>query len=313
MFKITVVGAGSVGSTIAYSLAVQSLASEIVLVDINTEKALGEAMDIRQGMPFCGPVRVYAGSYADSKDSDIVVITSGIARRPGQTRIDLCEINVGIIKSVAESVVKHSPNAIYVIVSNPVDILTHAFVKYSGLPENQIIGSGTILDTSRLKARISEYYDVSQKNIHAFVLGEHGDTSFVPWSLATVAGQPIDRYKKFSDFVEELPEFDRDEAENYVRTSGAKVIKRKGATFYAIALAVCHICKAISYSTETILTVSAPLHGEYGIEDVSLSLMTEVGRKGHGRLITPELTDEELKKLHNSADALKAIIKELKI
>ena len=194
--KVTIIGAGSVGSTIAYTLVVNGTASEIVLVDINTEKALGEALDIRQGTPFCSPATIYAGSYADAKDSDIVILTSGVARKPGQSRLDLAQTNVNITKSIIPEVVKHAPDAIYIIVSNPVDILTYQFCKTSGLREEQIIGSGTILDTARLRSRLAEYYHINQQNVHAYVFGEHGDTSFVPWSIGNISNVAIDQYSK---------------------------------------------------------------------------------------------------------------------
>ena len=214
MNKITVIGTGSVGSTIAYTLTVMGLASEIVMIDINQEKSLGEALDIRQGVPFCNPANVYAGSYADAKDSNIVIITSGVARKPGQSRLDLAQTNVNILKAVAKEIVKYAPDATYIIVSNPVDILTYVFHKVSGIPESRIIGSGTILDTARLRSRISEYYNVNQKNVHAYVLGEHGDSSFVPWSIANISNVPIEQYKSAVVSTQLLPEFDREEVEN---------------------------------------------------------------------------------------------------
>ena len=185
--KITIIGAGSVGSTIAYNLSNNDLASEIVLIDINKEKVEGEVMDIVQGTSFRNPISIVAGDYEDAKDSDIVIITSGIARKPGQTRIELTQTNVNILKSITPQIVKEAPNALYIIVSNPVDIMTYVFTKISGLPENQIIGSGTLLDTARLRFGLSEHFEVAQKNIHAYVFGEHGDTSFVPWSCADVS------------------------------------------------------------------------------------------------------------------------------
>ena len=178
--KITIIGAGSVGSTIAYNLSNNDIASEIVLIDINKEKVEGEVMDIVQGTSFRNPISIVAGDYEDAKDSDIVIITSGIARKPGQTRIELTQTNVNILKSITPQIVKEAPNALYIIVSNPVDIMTYVFTKISGLPENQIIGSGTLLDTARLRFGLSEHFEVAQKNIHAYVFGEHGDTSFVP-------------------------------------------------------------------------------------------------------------------------------------
>ena len=194
MNKITIIGSGSVGATIAYTLTVMGVASEIVMIDINNNKALGEALDIRQGTPFCSPCSVYAGSYADSKDSDIVIITSGVARKPGQSRLDLAQTNVNIIKSIIPNITRYAPDAIYLIVSNPVDILTYTFCKCSGLPQSHIIGSGTILDTARLRARLSEYFSINQLNVHAYVLGEHGDSSFVPWSLANISNIPVQDY-----------------------------------------------------------------------------------------------------------------------
>ncbi|MGN1106443.1 MAG: L-lactate dehydrogenase, partial [Huintestinicola sp.] len=192
--KVTIIGAGSVGSTIAYTMVVDGIASEIVLVDINENKALGEAMDIVQGVPFCSPCSIYAGSYEDAKDSDVVILTSGVARKPGQSRLELAQTNVNITKSIIPQIVKYAPNAIYIIVSNPIDILTYQFIKTSGLPANHIIGSGTTLDTSRLRTGLAETFNISQQNVHAYVFGEHGDSSFVPWSLANVSSIPIDQY-----------------------------------------------------------------------------------------------------------------------
>lgn len=312
MNKITVIGTGSVGSTIAYTLTTAGLASEIVMIDINGEKALGEALDIRQGTPFCNPCTIYAGNYSDAVDSNIVVITSGVARKPGQSRLDLAQTNVNILKSITPEIVRYAPDATYVIVSNPVDILTYAFCKYSGLPEERIIGSGTILDTARLRSRISEYYSVSQQNVHAYVLGEHGDSCFVPWSIANISNVPVEDYgKSVLGADNEYPELKRNEVEEYVRKSGARVIQRKGATFYAVSMSVCHICKCLLSGIDTTLTVSTMLHGEYGIDDVCLSLLNVVGNDGaHSKIMLP-LNDLELGQLRASADSLKNVIKSI--
>ncbi len=309
MNKITVIGTGSVGSTIAYTLTVMGLASEVVMIDINQEKALGEALDIRQGVPFCNPATVYAGSYADAKGSDIVIITSGIARKPGQSRLDLAQTNVNVIKAVSKEVVKYAPDAMYVIVSNPVDVLTYVFTKTSGIPESHIIGSGTILDTARLRARIAEYYSVNQKNVHAYILGEHGDSAFVPWSIANISNVPVESYGNSVLNPTQYLDFNKDDVENYVRKSGARVIQRKGATFYAVSISVCHLCKCLLSGIDTTLTVSTMLHGEYGIDDVCLSLLNVVGKNGaHNKILLP-LNDEEIAKLHNSAESLKSVIR----
>lgn len=309
MNKITIIGSGSVGSTTAYTLTVLGLASEIVIIDINGEKALGEALDIKQGIPFCSPSNIYAGTYSDAVNSDIVIITCGVPRKPGQSRLELAQTNVNILKSVTTQVTKYATNAVYIIVSNPVDILTYAFHKYSGIPEERIIGSGTILDTSRLRERIAEYYLVNQRNVHAYVLGEHGDTAFIPWSLANISNVPVDDYRKSIKNTALYPNFNRDEVEEYVRKSGARVIQRKGATFYAVSMSVCHLCKCLLSGIDTSLTVSTMLHGEYGIDDVCLSLLNAVGKNGVNGKILLHLNDSEIESLHNSANSLKNVIK----
>ncbi len=313
MNKITVIGSGNVGSTIAYTLTIMGIASEIVMIDVNAEKSLGEALDIRQGVSFCSPTAVYAGSYADAVGSDIVVITSGMARKPGQSRLDLAQANVDIIKSIADKIVPVAPEATYVIVSNPVDVLTYVFLKHTGLPQERVIGSGTVLDTARLRSRISEYYSVNQKNVHAYVLGEHGDSSFVPWSLANISNVPVESFKDAMQTKEVYPEFVLDEVEEYMRKSGARIIQRKGATFYAVSISVCHICKCLLSGIDTTLTVSTMLNGEYGIEDVCLSLLNVVGAKGaHAKVMLP-LNEKETVALHNSAKVLKDLIASLNI
>ena len=289
MNKITIIGAGKVGSTIAYTLSVMNLAKDIVMIDINHELALGEALDIRQGTPFSSNCSVYAGDYPDAANSNIVVITSGVARKPGQSRLELAQTNVNIMKSIMPQVTKYAPDAMYIIVSNPVDILTYQWCKRSGLPENHIIGSGTILDTARLKARLSEYYNISQSNVHAYVFGEHGDSSFVPWSLANISNIPVTDFRnKVEGDMSMAPELNTADVEQYIRKSGGRVIARKGATFYAVAVSVCHICKCLLDGMDTTLTVSTMMHGEYGIEDVCLSVLNTVGWEGvHSKLLAP--------------------------
>jgi len=314
MSKITVIGAGNVGATIANDLMIQGVASEIVLIDINEKKAFGEALDIYQAVPFCSPAIVRSGDYADAVGSDIVIITSGMARKPGMSRLDLAQTNVDIIKQIAPNIVAAAPNAIYIIVSNPVDILTYVFYKVSGLPEHQIMGSGTTLDTSRLQAALAKRFHISPKNVHAHVYGEHGDSSFVPWSLAHIANNHIDDYKEYSPDGDRI-RWNRDyaEFEQFVKTSGAQVIESKGATFYAVAVSVCHICKCIQNGAGTALTVSTMMHGEYGVDDVCLSTLTLVDDTGvRGRIRNP-LTDEEILKLQASAAKLRAVLDQIQI
>ena len=314
MSKISVIGAGAVGATVANDLMIQGIASEIVLIDINKKKAIGEAMDIYQGAPFCVPAIVRPGDYEDAAGSDVVVITSGMPRKPGMPRLDLAQTNVNIIKSIAPEIVKYAPNAIYIIVANPVDILTYAFCKISGLPERQVIGSGTILDTSRLQAELAKRFFIRPKNVHAHVYGEHGDTSFVPWSLVHIANNHIDRYRDSSPDKDHIHwDGEYDEVEEFVRKSGAVVIDNKGATFYAVAMSVCHMCKCVLNTAATALSVSTMFHGQYGIEDVCLSALTLVDNTGARGLIMNPLTDEEIGKLRASADKLKSIISQIEI
>ena len=298
MSKITVIGAGSVGATIANDLMIQGVASEILLIDVNAKKAKGEAMDIYQGAPFHSPAIVRTGTYEDAEASDIVIITCGMPRKPGMTRLDLAQTNVNILKQVAANVVPHAPKAIYIIVSNPVDILTYVFTKVSGLPENQVIGSGTILDTSRLQSELAKRFYISPKNVHASVYGEHGDSSFVPWSLATIANTHVDLYPAISPDKDKIEwTSDYDELETYVKKSGGIIIENKGATFFAVSMSVCHICKCIFNDAGTALTVSTMMHGEYGIEDVCLSVLNLVDRDGvRGKILAP-LTEAEVAKL----------------
>lgn len=312
--KITILGAGNVGATIAYTLALDGMASELLLIDINQPKAQGEAMDILQGTPFCAPVKVSSGSYADAAGSDIVIVTVGLARKPGQTRIDLAQANVNIIKQVMPQITAAAPDAVYVVVSNPVDIITYAILKTSGLMEHQVIGSGTMLDSARLRSRLADHVGLNSKNVHAYVFGEHGDTSLIPWSLATIAGIEMNRY--CSDMCEKHNRCGKEELfdiEEDVRSAGAKVIALKGATFYAVALSVRRICECIIRDTHSVATVSSLIHGQYGIQDVCLSLPYVIGAQGIIRSVVPPLTEEEVALLHKSANSLKDTISQLEL
>ena len=309
--KVTIIGAGSVGSTIAYTLANEDIASEIVMIDINKDKAEGEVLDIIQGTYFRNPISLVAGDYAEAEGSDIVIITSGMARKPGQTRLELAQVNVNILKSITSEIVSVAPNAYYIIVSNPVDVMTYVFTKISGLPENQIMGSGTVLDTARLRYGLSQHFDIAQKNVHAYVFGEHGDSSFIPWSVASISAIPLDEYAQSREYGSEIPTLDRDEMLQYVQKSGGQIIANKGATFYAVAASVCQLCGKLVSSSNSIATVSTMMHGEYGIYDVCLSTLSLIGPKGNQGRLTVKLTDREVKLLRRSADALKAVIAQI--
>jgi L-lactate dehydrogenase len=271
-------------------------------------------MDIIQGTFFRDPISFIAGDYEDARGSDIVVITSGQPRKPGQSRIELTQTNVNIMKDIAPKIAAVCPNALYIIVSNPVDIMTYVFTKISGIPENQVIGSGTILDTARLRCGLSEHFQVAQKNIHAYVFGEHGDTSFIPWSSAYVSGVKLDEY---ADVVkrcgQEIPKLDKEALYNYVRKSGGEIISKKGATFYAVSSSVVNLCGILCSAHNSIVTISTMMHGEYGIDDVCLSTLTLVGPNGAQGKILMEMTDEEVEQLRHSAKTLKDIIAQIEL
>ena len=307
--KISIIGAGKVGSTIAYTLTISGLVSEIVLIDVDYERAVGEAMDIIQGTAFCPPVNLHAGSYESTADSDIVVVTAGIGRKPGQSRIDLAQTNVDILRDIIPKVVPYAPYAVYIVVSNPVDILTYATLKLSGLSKDQVIGSGTMLDSTRLRTALAALMDVNPHDVQAFVLGEHGDTAVVPWSLTSIAGLNLESFCEMvagqQGGVEKL---DLDKVVNDVLTAGAKVIERKGATYYAVSLSVKRICEVIMRNSRTVLTISSLMHGQYGIDDVCLSLPYVIGANGIVHEVPIIMTPEEELKLQQSADALKNVL-----
>ena len=312
--KITIIGAGSVGATIAYTLSQDDIASEIVMIDVNRDKAEGEVMDIIQGTCFREPISITSGDYEDAKDSDIVIITSGVARKPGQSRLELAQTNVDILKDITPQIAAAAPNAKYIIVSNPVDVLTYVFTKISGIPENQIIGSGTVLDTARLRCGIAEHFNVAQKNVHAYVFGEHGDSSFIPWSKACISAVPMEEYvKTMKNSGVIVTPVDKEGMLEYVQKSGGKIIANKGATFYAVSAAVCKLCSLLLASSDSYTTVSTMMHGEYGIDDVCLSTLALVGPNGCQGKVEVNLTDEEEVLLKKSADTLKGIIAQLDI
>ena len=310
--KITIIGAGHVGATIAYTLSLGNNASEIVVIDLDKSKAEGEVMDIIQGTGFRDPISVISGDYADAADSEVVIITSGVGRKPGQTRLELAQNNVNILKDITPRIVQVAPHAVYVIVSNPVDIMTYVFTKISGLPESQVMGSGTALDTARLRYRLSDHFQVAQKNVHAYVFGEHGDTSFIPWSLATISGCKLTAFEKLMQKDSAVEErIDRDEILQYVQKSGGEIISKKGATYYAVAASVNKIVGALFGTRNCVETVSTMLHGEYGIKDVCLSVLALIGPEGVKEKLPVQLTEDEANKLHASATALKEAIKGL--
>lgn len=303
--KAVIVGAGQVGATTAYTLLISGLFSELALIDVNRDKALGEAMDIAHGAPLCPPADVHVGDYRDCADADVVILTAGLGQKPGETRRDLLEKNIGVFRSVVPQVVRHAPNALFIVVTNPVDVLTRETIRLSGLPPERVIGSGTILDTSRLKYLLGRHTGVDPRSVHAFILGEHGDSEFAAWSVTRIGGMRPEEYCRCGHCEGALDQQTADRIEEEVRRAAYTIIGLKGATCYAVALAVRRIAEAIVRDERSILTVSSLLSGQYGLSDVCLSLPAVVGANGIERVLTVPLSDAEQQRLHDSARAVR--------
>jgi len=302
--KVVLVGTGFVGMSYAYAMLNQNTCDELVLVDIDKRRAEGEAMDLNHGLAFSGShMKIYAGSYEDCTDANIVVISAGVAQKPGETRLDLLQRNTAVFKSIVEPVVASGFGGIFLIATNPVDIMAHITLTLSGFPSMQVIGTGTALDTARLRYILGEYFQVDPRNVHAYVMGEHGDSEFVPWSQALVATKPV------LDLCSETDgKFSCDEMEKIgdeVKNAAQKIIEAKKSTYYGIGMAMARITKAILSNENSVLTVSTMLSGEYGCDDVYAGVPSIVNQNGIESVITLSLTDEELKKFQDSCEILK--------
>ena len=307
--KVAVIGCGFVGAASAFAIMESGLFSEMVLIDANKEKAEGEALDISHGLPFAKPMKIYAGEYKDISDAYVIVVTAGAGQKPGETRLDLVKKNVGIFKSIIPQIAEVTKEAIMLIVANPVDILTYAAWKLSGYPENRVFGSGTTLDTARFKYLLGQHLAVDSRSVHAFIIGEHGDSEIAAWSSANVSGIPI------HDFCEMRGHFEHEKAmkeiaEN-VKNSAYEIIEKKGATYYGIAMSVRRICEAIVRDEKTILPVSSIQHDTHGISDVALSMPAIVGKDGVEGTVPISMNEDEEKALKVSADTLKGVISEV--
>lgn len=306
--KVSIIGAGFVGATTAYTLMLSGLVSELVLVDVNKDKADGEAMDLSHGMPFIRPVKITAGDYSACEDSSIVVITAGANQKPGETRIDLVKKNTDVFQTIIPELIKYCSESILIVVTNPVDILTYVTYKLSGFRKEKVIGSGTVLDTARFKALLGDHVSVDARNVHTYVLGEHGDTEVATWSITNIAGMTMDA---FCHNCKTCDGSTKDELFEDVRKAAYRVIERKGATYYAVALTVRRIIEAILRNENSILTVSSLVEGMYGLEDVCLSLPTIVNANGISNVLELELSAEEKNALIHSGNSLKQIIKQI--
>ncbi|WP_253298406.1 L-lactate dehydrogenase [Paenibacillus sp. MSJ-34] len=303
--RIALIGSGFVGASYAFALLNQGIASELVIIDKNGQKAEGDAMDLSHGLPFAPSMRIWAGDYADCKDADLVVITAGANQAPGETRLDLIGKNARIFESIVADVMKSGFQGIFVVATNPVDVLTYATWKYSGLPAQQVIGSGTILDSARLKYLLGEYFQLDSRNVHAYVMGEHGDTELPVWSNTSIGGRSLHDYREQygKPTQEEL-----DRIFGNVRDAAYHIIERKGATYYGIAMGLARLTKAILWNENSILSVSALLTGQYGLDGVYIGVPAVINRAGIREVVELKLSDDEMRKLHASADVLKKAI-----
>ena len=309
--KAAIIGCGFVGSASAFSLMQSGLFSELVLIDANREKAEGEALDIAHGIPFARQMKIYAGDYDDIMDSAVIIVTAGANQKPEETRLDLVHKNVNIFKSIIPEVAKRDYQGILLIVANPVDILTYTALKLSGMPENRVIGSGTVLETARLKYRLGEHLSVDSRSVHAFIVGEHGDSEIAVFSSANVSGIPLNRFCEMRGHFEHEAATRRIAEE--VKNSAYEIIAKKHATYYGIAMSVKRICEAIVRDEKSILPISSMMHGEYGISDVALSMPAIVGKDGVETRVPISLNGEEEAKLKDSANTLKKVIEGLEL
>lgn len=304
--KVAIIGCGFVGSSSAFALMQSGLFSEMVLIDADVNRAEGEALDISHGLPFAKPMKIYAGGYEDIADAAIVIVTAGTGQKPGETRLDLVKKNVEIFKSIIPEIAKQDFKGILLIVANPVDILTYVAAKLSKLPQGRVFGSGTVLDSARLKYLLGEHLDVDNRSVHAFIIGEHGDSEIAAWSSANVSGIPL------NDFCEMRGYFKHEESMKKileeVKNSAYEIIEKKRATYYGIAMSVRRICEAIIRDERSILPVSSIQKGEYGIENVALSIPAIVGREGVEKVVPIKLSDTEKKELIKSAETLKNVL-----
>jgi L-lactate dehydrogenase len=307
--KVGIVGTGMVGSSFAYALMQRGIAAEMVLIDHITERAVGETMDLNHGLSFAKPMKIIAGSYEDLAGAKVVVVTAGAAQRPGESRLDLLARNAEIFRSVIIEIVKYNPNGIILAATNPVDILTYIALKESNLPPAKVIGSGTILDTSRFRFLLGQYYGVDTRSVHAYILGEHGDSEIPIWSLANIGGVRLQEFAPLQNKTYSQEEMNRIFAS--VRDAAYEIIKRKGSTYYAIGLGLLSIVEAILGNYRSVLSVSSLMTGQYGINDICLSLPCVVGENGIEEILTVTMNAEEQEGLRASAEKLKTTLRTL--
>jgi L-lactate dehydrogenase len=307
--RVAVVGTGAVGSTFAYALLMSGLAAEIVLIDVNRSKAEGEAMDLNHAVPFTHPTRIWAGDYKDCAGAAVTVLAAGAPQKPGQTRLDCVQANARIWREIVPQIASNNPQGILLVATNPVDVLTYAAWKLSGLPAARVLGSGTILDTARFRFLLSQHFGVDARSVHAYIIGEHGDSEVPVWSLANIAGMRLADYCRINNLPYRPEEME--DIFKSTRDAAYRIIERKGATYYAVAAGLMRIVQSILRHQNTVLSVSSLIDDYYGISDVCFSLPTVVNRGGIQRVLRLELDEDEGAKLHRSADILRKTIESL--
>lgn len=308
--KVAIIGAGSVGASIAFAMAINQLCNELVLIDVNKDKATGEAMDINHGLPFLGQMNVRAGDYSDCADCDVIILTAGMPRKPGETRLDLARKNVSLAHSIVDSFMPYYNGGVILVVSNPVDVLTFKVAEWTGLPQGRVVGSGTVLDSARFRYLLSERLKVDVKNIHGYIIGEHGDSQLPAWSVTNIAGMTVADFCKGANI--EFTQSDREEIARQVRVAGADIIKNKGATFYGIAIMVNTIVESILHGASTIRTVGTVMNGAYGLTGVAISSPSILTSEGVIRVLELDLTPKEHQLLYDSADRVREILDQVK-
>ncbi len=305
--KICVIGAGAVGATVTFALSFQQLASEIVLIDVNREKAQGEVLDISHGLPFLGQMDIHAGDYDEVAGADVIIITAGIPRKPGETRMDLAAKNVKLAKIITDSIMKYYTGGVIMVVSNPCDVLTYKIAKWSGLPSSKVIGSGTNLDSARFRYLISQHLGgIDIRNVHGYMMGEHGETQFPAWSMTHIAGVQVDKYAEIMGIS--LTEEEKADIAQRTKAAGSEIIKLKGATYNGIAVSAATLVESILTDAHTIRTCGAMLNGEYGMNDIVLNVPVSIGKDGIEKIVEAQLPEVEMEAMRKSEANVRMVL-----
>jgi L-lactate dehydrogenase len=308
--KVVIIGAGSVGASIAFAMSIKQLCTDLVIIDANQDKAEGEAMDIRHGLAFLGQMNVRSGNYEDCANSDVIIMAAGLWRKSGESRSDLARANCRTAKGITAEIMKHYTRGVILVVTNPVDVLTYKIQKWSGLPDGRVVGSGTVLDSNRFRSMLSKKLGVDVRNVHGYMIGEHGDSQFAAWSATNISGFNIDDYCQTVGI--KFDAADKKEIVEHVKSAGDRIISLKGASFYGLTVSVITLVESLLHNQSTIRPVGSIMHGEYGLDDVVVNVPSVLGQNGVEKILVLDLTDEEKALLHLSAAQVKTLIDQVK-